>query len=719
MAARKVAVIGLFAALVVAAATIAAVFLIQKKHHDDDRIRNSVNDSQKAIRDLCRNTYYQETCINTLSKATNASDPKTLIEAGFRAAIQELGRVITETGALQEAANDPLAAGAYRTCRKLLDDSISDLQTTVDEMSTFDMTNFRILVDDIKTWLTGALTYQETCLDCFEDVRSDAGVKMKELLELSRELTINGLALANEISNFEALTAGLGIGRRLMASMAKPRDYDYDYDYRGKPGARRLSVFNHERKDYDYDYDYRGKPSGRKLTQALANGNGDYDYGSGGDYDYRGKPSGRKLTQALTNGNGDYDYGSGDYDYRGKPSGRKLTQALANGNGDYDYGSGGDYDYRGKPSGRKLTQALTNGNGDYDYGSGDYDYVYRGRRTAKSPQREGTRHLLQAGPGSINPDVIVAKDGSGKYRTINEALQEAPQKHNGTFVIYIKEGVYEEYVTVNKTTWSVMFIGDGPTKTKIIGNRSKIGGWGTFWTATVAIEGDNFIAKDIGFANNAGPDMHQAVALRVSADKSIFHNCRIDGFQDTLYAHNHRQYYRDCTISGTIDFIFGNARAVLQNCTLLIRKPLENQKLCMVTAQGRTLVNQTSAVVLQNCRIMPGGDYPVEDKSYRAYLGRPWKEFSRTIVMDSQIDGLINPDGWSSWNESSAHLDTCWYTEVNNNGPGADVTRRVKWPGIKSVSIEEAKAFTPGEYMVGDSWIADKGIPYDSGRMAS
>ncbi|KAL6532489.1 hypothetical protein OROGR_014459 [Orobanche gracilis] len=652
MAARKVAVIGLFAALVVAAATIAAVFLIQKKHHDKDRV---LNDSQKAIRDLCGNTYYQETCITTLSEATNASDPKTLIEAGFRTAIQELGRVITQTGALQEAANDPLASGAYKTCRKLLDDSISDLQTTVDEMSTFDMTNFQTLVDDIKTWLTGALTCQETCLDCFEDVKSDAGVKMKELLELSRELTINGLALANEVSNFQALTAGIGIGRRLMAHVAKPRDYDYDYDYHGKPGARGLSMINPERRDYDYGYDYRGKPGSRRLSV--------------------------------------FNHERKDYDY--------------------------DYDYRGKPGGRKLSQTLANGHADYDDGPGDYDYGYKGKQISESPHREGTRHLLQVGPGSINPDVIVAKDGSGKYRTINEALQEAPQKHNGTFVIYIKEGVYEEYVTVNKTTWSVMFIGDGPTKTKIIGNRSKIGGWETFWTATVAIEGDNFIAKDIGFENNAGPDMHQAVALRVSGDKSIFHNCRIDGFQDTLYAHNHRQYYRDCTISGTIDFIFGNARAVLQNCTLLIRKPLENQRLCMVTAQGRTLVNQTSAVVLQNCRIMPGADYPVEDKSYRAYLGRPWKEFSRTIVMDSQIDGLINPDGWSSWNESSVHLDTCWYAEVNNNGPGADLTRRVKWPGIKSVSIEEANSFTPGEYMVGDSWIADKGIPYDSGRMAS
>ncbi|GFQ03398.1 putative pectinesterase/pectinesterase inhibitor 28 [Phtheirospermum japonicum] len=352
---------------------------------------------------------------------------------------------------------------------------------------------------------------------------------------------------------------------------------------------------------------------------------------------------------------------------------------------------------------RNLLQAKDHTDYDYDYG-----YDYRGRtnkgKLRKDPQR--TRNLLQAGLASISPNVIVAKDGSGKYTTINEALLEAPQNGNETFVIYIKEGVYQEYVTVNKTSWSVMFIGDGPTKTKVIGNRSKIGGYETFWTSTVAIEGDNFIARDMGFENNAGPDMHQAVAVRVSADKTIFHNCRIDGFQDTLYAHNHRQYYRDCTISGTIDFIFGNARAVLQNCTLVVRKPLESQKLCMVTAQGRTLVNQTSAVVLQNCRIVAGPDYP----------GRPWKEFSRAIVMDSEIGGLINPGGWSSWNGTDAHLNTCWYAEVDNKGPAADLTRRVKWPGIKRVSIEEAETFTPREYMMGDEWIAGKGVPYDSGR---
>lgn len=560
MVARKVVIIGLSATLLVAAAAIAALFIVQNKN-DEGNAPKRVNESQKAIRDLCQNTYYQKTCISTLSKGTNSSDSTTLISVGFQIAIHELGRVMNKTRSLQEAAKDPKMAEAYKTCRKLLDDSIYDLKSTADRVESLDITDFKTLSNDIKTWLTGALTYQETCLDCFEDTKGEEAEKMKKLLNLSRELTVNGLALANSLTD---LGVQLGFRRRLMAT---------------------------------------------------------------------------------NSGN------------------RRLFQAQ------------------------------------------------------KSLSTKGARDLRQARKGRISPNVVVAKDGSGKYTTINEALQEAPHNlMNGTYVVYIKEGVYEEYVSVNRTQCSIMLLGDGPTKTKIVGDRSYKSGWETFWSATLAIEGEGFIAKDIAIENRAGPEGHQAVAVRASADKIIFHNCRLDGFQDTLYAHNHRQYYRDCTISGTIDFIFGNAKAVFQNCTLLIRKPLASQKLCMVTAQGRTAVNQTSAIVLQNCRIVPAPDYPIGDKSYKTYLGRPWKKYSRTIVMDSEIDGLVNPSGWSEWEGTKVHLDTCWYAEVNNKGSGSSLKERVKWPGYKKVSTKEAATFTPEEFMVGDSWIAGKGIPYDSGR---
>lgn len=119
----------------------------------------------------------------------------------------------------------------------------------------------------------------------------------------------------------------------------------------------------------------------------------------------------------------------------------------------------------------------------------------------------------------------------------------------------------------------------------------------------------------------------------------------MDAFQDTLYAHAHRQFYRDCTISGTIDFIFGDALAVFQNCQMFVKKPLENQQ-CIVTTSGRSERRSASAIVLQNCTISADPAYYPLRNTNKAYLGRPWKDYSRTIIMQSQIDDLIQPQGW-------------------------------------------------------------------------
>ncbi|KAJ4886125.1 putative pectinesterase/pectinesterase inhibitor 21 [Raphanus sativus] len=332
---------------------------------------------------------------------------------------------------------------------------------------------------------------------------------------------------------------------------------------------------------------------------------------------------------------------------------------------------------------------------------------------------ERGRRLLQAAEGysDAKADIVVAQDGSGQYTTINDAMKYVPKKKNTTFVVYIKAGIYQEYVQVNKSMTHLVFIGDGPDKTIISGSKNYKDGITTYRTATVAIVGDYFIAKNIGFVNTAGPIKHQAVAVRVQSDESIFFNCRFDGYQDTLYAHSHRQFYRDCTISGTIDFLFGDAAAVFQNCTLLVRKPLPNQA-CPITAHGRKDARESTGFVFQGCTIAGEPDYLAVKETSKAYLGRPWKEYSRTIIMNSFIPDFIQPQGWQPW-LGNFGLDTLFYSEVQNIGPGAALAGRVTWPGIKILSDEEILSFTPGMYIQGDVWIPGKGVPYTPGLLAA
>ncbi|KAE8665302.1 putative pectinesterase/pectinesterase inhibitor 12 [Hibiscus syriacus] len=196
------------------------------------------------------------------------------------------------------------------------------------------------------------------------------------------------------------------------------------------------------------------------------------------------------------------------------------------------------------------------------------------------------RRILQGGDDEYDPSevITVAADGTGNFSTINDAINFAPNNSYDRVIIYVREGVYEENVEIPSHKTNIVLLGDGNNATFITGNRSVVDGWTTFRSATVAVSGDGFLARDITIENSAGPAKHQAVALRVNADLVALYKCSINGYQDTLYAHSFRQFYRECDISGTIDYIFGNAAVIFQACNIISRMPMPGQ-FTVITAQ--------------------------------------------------------------------------------------------------------------------------------------
>lgn len=228
-----------------------------------------------------------------------------------------------------------------------------------------------------------------------------------------------------------------------------------------------------------------------------------------------------------------------------------------------------------------------------------------------------------------------------------------------------------------------------------------------------AVHGERFVAVNITFENTAGPAKHQAVAVRNSADLSTFYRCKFVGYQDTLYAHSLRQFYRECEIYGTVDFIFGNAASVFQSCNIYARKPLPDQT-NVITAQGRIHPNQTTGISIHNCTILAAPELQADLNSTQTYLGRPWKEYSRTVYMQSYLGDLVHPAGWKEWNETFA-LSTLFYGEFQNYGPGANVSQRVRWPGFNLMDENQALYFTVDNFTTGQMWLP--AIPHSGGLL--
>jgi len=359
---KKVTVVTLSSILLVGLVIGAVVVDLQHSNKDaDEAKKNRVAESQKAVQSICRPTQYKDTCEQTLLPAArNTTDPRDLIKAGFDYAMQHIQGSLKNSSTLQAAENDPRTSGAYKVCQKVLQSAIDDLKRSFNKINDFsiDVNDIQGYLFDLKVWLSAANTAQGTCLDAFRETSGDAAEKMTKLLQLSRELTINGFNMVDELS--------------------------------------------------------------RELADLQVTGNA------------------RKLLQV--------------------PGADQFPAWV----------------------------------------------------------KDHNKELLKGDNAKRMANVIVAQDGSGKVKTINEAIKLIPQNNQNMFIIYIKSGEYREIVRLDKFMTNVMLVGDGPKKTKIIGDRSQKKGFPTLETATVGVSGFNFIAKGISFENTAAADEGPAVALHVA-----------------------------------------------------------------------------------------------------------------------------------------------------------------------------------------------------------
>ncbi len=288
---------------------------------------------------------------------------------------------------------------------------------------------------------------------------------------------------------------------------------------------------------------------------------------------------------------------------------------------------------------------------------------------------------------SSNVDFVVAKDGSGDFKTVQEAILAVPDFRKAETTILVKKGVYKEKLILPASKNKVTMIGEDAKETIITfddyASKKNCFGEekGTTGSSGFYVFGNEFNAKKLTFENSSGP-VGQAVAVRVEGDMVCFENCRFLGFQDTLYpfgdGESSRQYYKNCYIEGTVDFIFGWSTAVFQDCDIFCKNK------GYVTAAS-TNEGVPFGFVFINCKIT--GDAPEGS----VYLGRPWRPYAKTVFIECELGKVIKKEGWHNWNKEDAEKTT-FYAEYNNKGPGANTEGRVKW--AKQLTKKERENYT-------------------------
>lgn len=329
--------------------------------------------------------------------------------------------------------------------------------------------------------------------------------------------------------------------------------------------------------------------------------------------------------------------------------------------------------------------------------AGKPDRTHLGPRGQREIGLMAARELARAVPalkplllGETPVRMVVAQDGSGDSRTIQWAVDHAPPAKPGQrIVIEIRPGTYRERVIVPQDRPLVSFLGSDAASTVITYDMSAKAAGGTFFSATVNVQGAGFRAENITFENTFGVGS-QAVALHINSDRAVLRNCRFLGWQDTLYAAQGRQYYENCLIEGHVDFIFGNAAAVFENCEIRSRGA------GYITAHSRLTADGPTGYVFLKCRLTG------ENTGEGVYLGRPWRPYARVAFIECFLGAHIRAEGWENW-RNPENEKTAWYAEIGSMGPGAKAESRVSW--ARALASNAAEQFRPEVFLHGaDGW---------------
>ncbi|MGD9590474.1 MAG: pectate lyase [Pyrinomonadaceae bacterium] len=296
--------------------------------------------------------------------------------------------------------------------------------------------------------------------------------------------------------------------------------------------------------------------------------------------------------------------------------------------------------------------------------------------------------MIFAGASRAACEFTVAADGSGDFRTVGEAIERVPEGNKTRCTIRIKPGMYVEQIRVPANKPFVSFIGEDAEKTILTYKISNKDVGSTSAAFATYIGGHDFLAEKITFENSFGPGS-QAVAVLVEADRAVFRNCRFLGWQDTLYAKNGRQFYKDSYIEGHVDFIFGQAAAVFESCHI------HSKGDGYIAAPMRFATNEPAGFIFDRCRLTSSNTVK------GIYLGRPWRDYGRTVFINTQMDAEIRPEGWHHWEPQ--RQKTAFLAEYGSKGKGANDEARASW--ARKLNDQDIKQFSVEYFLSGrDGW---------------